>query len=234
MFIIQNYFKELKFIFIYVLISITLTTIIFYHYNYETLYIIAKPLIQSEFLPPSFNFIFTDIFEAFKMYLFLSIFMGIHVNIPFIIWNIWKFLLKGFYTYENKIFIFILIITTLLLTIINILFYHIIFPIIIDFLIQFENSNSYNPFNIQIQLKLKDYFIIYIKFTYLFNLTFILPFFTLLIKNNKWIYFKKFIYLLLLIIIALITPPDILSLLLFFLPTIIILELAHFLKKINY
>jgi len=234
MFIIQNYFKELKFSFIYILISITLTTIIFYHYNYETLYIIAKPLIKSDYLPSSFNFIFTDIFEAFKMYLFLSIFMGVHTNIPFIIWHIWKFLIKGLYNYENKIFILFIASIILSFSIINILFYYTIFPIIIDFLIQFENSNSFNPFNIQIQLKLKDYFLIYIKFTYLFNLTFILPFITLFIKNTKWIYFKKFIYLILLIIIAIITPPDIFSLVLFFLPTIIILELAHFLKKINY
>jgi sec-independent protein translocase protein TatC len=82
MLIIQTYIKELKYLLYYILISITLTTIVIYTYNYEILYIISKPLIGLN--TQQFNFIFTNIFEAFKTYIFLSIFMGIHLNLPFI------------------------------------------------------------------------------------------------------------------------------------------------------
>lgn len=85
MLIIQTYLKECKYLLLYIIISINLTTIVVYTYNYEILYLISKPLIQRNLINQNFNFIFTDIFEAFKTYLLLSIFMGIHLNIPFLI-----------------------------------------------------------------------------------------------------------------------------------------------------
>jgi len=58
-------------------------------------------------------------------------------------------------------------------------------PIIITFLLQFENLLDFNPINIQIQLKLEEYFTIYIQLIYIFNLTFLLPFLSLFINNIK-------------------------------------------------
>jgi len=81
MFIINKYLKELKIYSIYILISITLTTILAYIYNYEAFYLISKPISNNN---NQFNFIFTNIFEAFKTYLTLSIIIGFHFNIPFI------------------------------------------------------------------------------------------------------------------------------------------------------
>jgi len=58
-------------------------------------------------------------------------------------------------------------------------------PIIITFLLQFENLLEFNPINVQIQLKLEEYFTIYIQLVYIFNLTFLIPFLSLFIKNIK-------------------------------------------------
>ena len=66
MLIIQTYIKELKYLLYYILISITLTTTVIYAYNYEILYIISKPLILQNNTTENFDFIFTNIFEAFK------------------------------------------------------------------------------------------------------------------------------------------------------------------------
>lgn len=86
---IQTYTKELKYIFIYLIISITLTTIITYSYNYEILYFISKPLITEKVNTyqndTKFSFILTDLFEAFKTYIILSLISSFIMNIPFII-----------------------------------------------------------------------------------------------------------------------------------------------------
>lgn len=58
-------------------------------------------------------------------------------------------------------------------------------PTIITFLLQFENLLDFNPINIQIQLKLEEYFKIYIQLIYIFNLTFLIPFVSLFINNIK-------------------------------------------------
>jgi Sec-independent protein secretion pathway component TatC len=58
-------------------------------------------------------------------------------------------------------------------------------PTIVTFLLQFENLLDFNPINIQIQLKLEEYFKIYIQLIYIFNLTFLIPFISLLINNIK-------------------------------------------------
>lgn len=220
----------------YIILSITLTTILTYYYNYELLYLISKPLIYNNINinNSKFNFIFTDLFEAFQTYLFLSVTFSILINIPFTIWNIWKFLLKGLYSFENKIFIKSLIWIITFILVMNIIFYKIILPLILSFLIQFESIIDYNPFDLQLQLKLKEYFKIFIKFLFLYNLVLITPFILLFYKNIKWIYYKKYIYLISMIIISIITPPDIFSLILLLLPIIITLEITHIIKRINY
>ena len=79
MFIIQKYTKEIKYLFTYFLISVTVTTTITYQYNYELLYLISKPLIYNNINinTNKFNFIFTDLFEAFQTYIFLSLIFSI-------------------------------------------------------------------------------------------------------------------------------------------------------------
>jgi len=67
----------------------------------------------------------------------------------------------------------------------NIIFYKIILPLILSFLIQFESIIDYNPFDLQLQLKLKEYFKIFIKFLFLYNLVLITPFILLFYKNIK-------------------------------------------------
>jgi len=235
---IQNYTKEIKYLFVYLIISITLTTLITYTYSYEILYVISKPIIiekiDGALNNNKFSFILTDLFEAFKTYIILSIISSIILNIPFLIWNIWKFLIKGLYIYENKILVKLTLLFMFFLIIMNILFYKTLFPVIINFLTQFENTAEYNPFNLQLQLKLREYFNIFIKLILIYNCMLIFPLILVFFKNIKWIYYKKYIYLILLITLSIITPPDILSLLLLMIPSIIVLEITHLIKKMSY
>lgn len=234
MLIIQTYIKELKYLLYYILISITLTTTVIYAYNYEILYIISKPLILQNNTTENFDFIFTNIFEAFKTYILLSLFMSLIFNIPFIIWNIISFLIKGLYKTEAKQIYTILKLFTLFIIINNWIFYTVLYPIIINFLLQYENLNNFLPLNINMQLKLDEYLTIFLKLTCSYNLTLTLPWVLLFNKNTKWVYYKKYIYILTLILIAIVTPPDIFSLILFIIPIFCILEVTHLIKKIKY
>lgn len=236
MFTIQKYTKEIKYLFIYITISITLTTILTYYYNYELLYLISKPLIDSNSIKNNnkFNFIFTDLFEAFQTYLFLSITSSFIINIPYILWNIWKFMIKGLYYTENKILIKITLWLAIYIITLNCIFYKILLPIILSFLLQFETIIDYNPFDLQMQLKLKEYFKIFTKLIFLYNFILLAPFILIFYRNIKWIYYKKYIYLITMIIISIITPPDILSLLILIIPIILALEFTHIIKRIDY
>ena len=67
----------------------------------------------------------------------------------------------------------------------NFIFYKIILPIVLNFLLQFETIIDYNPFDLQLQLKLKEYFIIFIKLIFFYNLTLITPLILIFYKNTK-------------------------------------------------
>lgn len=75
--------------------------------------------------------------------------------------------LKILYFHTKLFFIFIIFI--------NLIFYKIAYPIIINFLIQYETFNNFLPLNINMQLKLNEYLTIFLKLIYSYNIILTLP-----------------------------------------------------------
>lgn len=84
-------------------------------------------------------------------------------------------MVKGMYNTELKILYFNTKLFFIFIILINLIFYKVAYPIIINFLIQYETFNSFLPLNINMQLKLNEYLTIFLKLIYSYNIILTLP-----------------------------------------------------------
>jgi hypothetical protein len=84
-------------------------------------------------------------------------------------------MVKGMYHTELKILYFNTKLFFIFIILINLIFYKVAYPIIINFLIQYETFNSFLPLNINMQLKLNEYLTIFLKLIYSYNIILTLP-----------------------------------------------------------
>lgn len=167
------------------------------------------------------------IFGQFNIYMWVSIFGGILLSFPYILYEIWQFIKPALYIKEKK-YIILFFYLNIMLFILGILFgYFILFPITIQFGYDFQISNL--PENI---FDLSDYISILLQSVFSMGIIFLMPIIIYflykiqLIEINTLKKYRKHVFLLLLIIAAAITPNDILSTLIITLPIIILYELS--------
>jgi len=168
----------------------------------------------------------------FSVHLWTSVFGGLILAFPYIIYELWKFISPALYTEEKKTgmkFIFI----TSLLFFIGILFgYYIITPLVINFLGNYQISEQ-----VQNYVDIKSY-LANVRTTVLANgLVFELPviiyFFAKMglvtadfLRRNR-----KYAVLVILLISAVITPPDVVSQIIVSIPLIVLYEISIFIAR---
>lgn len=168
------------------------------------------------------NLIFTNLTEAFYLYIYFTILIAFIFNLPILYFNIYYFILPGLYQYQvNK-----LIHLVLLFWIYFIYNANYIIQILIQFFLIFESQYISLLWTFNHFIK----FINYFNFIIIFCLFFIifLYFYNHYIYNNR-----RLFYFTLAIFIAIITPPDIISLLFIFIPLFIISEILLYYNFIN-
>ena len=210
-----------------------------YLYINQIIYIIVNYLLYNM---NSHRLIFTKITEVFYTYLKISLTFSLLICFPFIILQIWLFIIPGLYKTEKLFFNFFLIII-LFLYIISILFsYKIIIPKILNFFLLFEKGNLYFPLHFEARLKeyLNTIIFIYIYMLFCFQIpTFVIILLYLKIINLKNLINKrKYIYIFFLLLSSLIVPPEIfnqlfLSLFFCIFYEVVILLILFFIKFFN-
>ena len=223
------YFKELKTRFIFCLYALVCNVIFCFVFLEELLFIAIEPISYFK----GFNFIFTEISNAFFSYTHLIIIFSILLTLPFVLFNFFFFLSPSLYKYEYILIIYIFICSFALFVFSLIFINKIFLPIILNFFFKFELVEY--PFQIFFEGRIDTYLIFFIQIFYLFVTIFQLPLimillFVLKIINLEILFnYRKLFYFAFIIVAAIVTPPDLLSQILLIIPFFLFFELTIFL-----
>jgi len=168
----------------------------------------------------------------FSVHLWTSIYGGLILAFPYIIYELWKFISPALYPDEKKTGIKFIVITSALFFI-GILFgYFIITPLVINFLGNYQISEQVENY-----VDIKSY-LANVRTTVLANgLVFELPvliyFFAKmgLVTSDFLRRNRKYAILLILVLSAIITPPDVISQIIVSIPLIILYEISIYIAK---
>ena len=224
-----SHLEELRKRIIICIIAVALGFSVSYFFAEQIFSVLVKPL--KEELPPDSLLIFTALPEAFFAYLKLSLFSGIILASPVILWEVWCFVAPGLYDHEKR-YVYPFVTFSTLFFAAGVLFgYIVVFPISFKFLI------SYGSELIKPLPSIKEYLSFSCKMLLAFGIIFELPLFVLFLAkigiiDDKMLRSKrKFAILGVFIVAAILTPPDAVSQVLMALPLIILYEISILVAK---
>jgi sec-independent protein translocase protein TatC len=175
---ISIHWNELKVRLAYFLNSLLFSTFCFFFNGDVILYIFVKPFLIENL---SKIFIFTNVFEGFISFIFISIFCSVCATVPFFVYLIFGFYKIGLVKKEADLGIFFLKNSMLLSAVSFLLTYYYFFPLCIKTFLSFEQVSA----QLYMQPKIFDYLelnvLFFIGFLLLFNLPIIL---SILIYSN--------------------------------------------------
>ena len=190
---------------------------------------LAQPLLR--YLPESSSMIATQVASPFLTPFKLSIVMAIFIAVPFILYQIWGFIAPGLYKHEQKMFLPLLVSSSLLFYLGAAFAYYIIFPLVFQFFtsIQLEGVKQMTD--------ITDYLDFVLKMFIAFGLAFEVPVAIILLTKmgavNVETLGEKRPYVIVgsFVVGMLITPPDIISQVLLAVPVWLLFELGLFVAK---
>jgi sec-independent protein translocase protein TatC len=173
--------------------------------NWQLVYAWMKKPLESAF---DKAMIFTSLAEPFITALKISLYAGFVLALPFIMWQVWKFIAPALYENEKKMAIpFVFWGTIMFLTGVGFAYY-IVFPFGANVLINFGGIQF------EAMLKMSEYIGFFAKFMFGFGIAFELPVFAYFLAKLDLITDKTLIggfrYAIVIIFIAsaILTPPD--------------------------
>ena len=182
---------------------------------------------------PDLTLIRRDMGEEFFIHIKVSVFLGIAVAMPYIFWEIWKFIKPGLYDNERKYARGFVAVCSLLFSM-GILFgYFIIAPFAISFLSNYSVSTS----DVDSTATLSSYVSYLTMFTFPAGIVFQLPVIVYFLTKIGLVTptflktYRRHAIIILLILSAVITPPDVVSQILICIPLTILYEISIYISK---
>lgn len=181
--------------------------------------------------PPDFDFVTPNFGELFLTHLKVSFMAGLICAVPYLFWEVWRFVKPGLYENEKKMTRYAVgICSTLFL--IGVLFgYYIISPFAITFLAGYELPG------VVAQPSLSSYISYMVMLTLPVGLVFELPVavFVLarlgLVTASVMKIYRRHAYVVIIILASIITPPDVFSQILISVPLIFLYEVSISIAK---
>ncbi|HCE59593.1 MAG TPA: twin-arginine translocase subunit TatC [Wolbachia sp.] len=203
------------------------------YYFKESIYrFLLSPLIEVTKDNDDFSLIYTDLTEAFFVYLKVAIMSAFLFSSPVFIWQFYMFLAPGLYKSERAVLLPYLIATPVLFTTGATIVYYYIFPLAWKFFITFENSGKSFGIPIEFMPSVSEYLDLVIQFMFAFGTAFQIPvILTLMVRvgllttqslSNR----RRIAIVIIFIIAAILTPPDVLSQIGLAIPMLILYELS--------
>jgi sec-independent protein translocase protein TatC len=208
--------SELRDRFLYLLFSFILTFLIGYFKPFTLMYIVSRPLLLISDKSSNFNFIFTEIGEAFQVTIQSILLVSFFIWLPLLLYNIWSFLIPGCYHQERLKLNFYTISFLILFNSCIFNGYFFIIPLIWHFLLSFQIDLF--PMSLIFQAKIKNY-LEHIQFL-LLPVSFFIGLLPLIYSNliksnivkinkNNIKNIRKISIIISLLFASLISPPDI-------------------------
>jgi sec-independent protein translocase protein TatC len=168
--------------------------------------------------------------EAFLTYLKVSFLAGVFLVLPFILYQLWKFVAPGLLEHEKKYTVPFIIGSTALFYAGGVMFY-LILPLVIDFLLSFSSED------ITAQLSVGYYVSFCIRMMIAFGVVFQLPMVVIflvqleLLSSRTLIKHFRYAVVLAFIVAAVLTPPDVVSQTFMALPALLLYGVSILIAK---
>ncbi len=172
-------------------------------------------------------------YEKFSIYIKLSLFSGIILSLPFFLIQLFSFILPALKKEEKKITLSFSLLSILTFFIGIIFSYFVIFPVALNFLINFSKNDSINML-----WGFSSYFDLLIGISLSTIIFFQLPIVLLILLKLNIISIsslskaRKYIIILIAFLSALFSPPDVLSMFLIGIPLYLLFEVTFILARI--
>lgn len=169
----------------------------------------------------------TDLPSQFLAHMSMSLYIGILLASPFIIYELFKFVAPALYDQEKKYSSRIIISAYALFIVGLAVSYFLLFPISCRFLATYSVSE-----HVKTMITLDSYLSTFISLTLLMGLVFQLPILSFflarlgVINPSLMTEYRKHAFVLILIVAAIITPPDVMTLILVSFPLYILYEVS--------
>lgn len=174
----------------------------------------------------------TDLSSQFMTHITTSVYLGLLVASPYIVYELFCFVSPALYENERRYSVRVVMVIYLLFVVGILMSYYILFPISFRFLGTYSVSEVVHS-----SITLDSYFSTFISLTLLMGVVFQLPviaFFMAkmkLINSNKLIIYRRHAFIIIMIVAAVITPPDIMTLVLVSLPLYLLYEISIMIVK---
>ncbi len=171
--------------------------------------------------------------EVFFTHIKVSVFLGIVISMPYIIWEVWRFIKPGLYNNERKYARGFVAVSSFLFMLGIAFGYYIITPFAVSFLSNYTLVEG----AVTETTSLSSYVSYLTMFTFpsgiLFQLPILVYFLTKIgVITPKFLRtYRRHAYVLLLVISAVITPPDVVSQVLICIPLYILYEISILISK---
>lgn len=173
--------------------------------------------------------------EAFFTYLRVAMFFGFFLTFPWLLSELWAFIVPGLYEHERRIFTPLLFTGGFLFYFGGIFAYFGVFPFAFKFFFGFASDQ------ITAMPSLKESMTLFMRMLFAFGLAFELPMILLLLMHFGIVTAKQlkanrgYVILIVFIVAAILTPPDVVTQVMLALPMLLLFELAliiqHFLTR---
>jgi len=171
--------------------------------------------------------------EAFMANLRLSLFSGLVLSLPVILYEVSAYVFPGLTRGEKKFYLAVLFGIIVLFSSGIVFAFQVVFPYTLQFFLQFADAQ------LEPHLTISDYISFVLSFHIAFGVVFQLPLFTWalgkigLLSTGFLRRHRKIAILVMLIMASIITPPDIISQAIMLLPLIFLYELGIFMVMIS-
>lgn len=190
---------------------------------------VSEPLLK--LLPENSKLTMLRITEGFVTELKMSFYAAIFFSMPYILYQIWKFIAPGLYPHEKKYTSMFVIFASILFFIGAAFAYFIVFPFGFKFFLKYVNED------VVATLSIGWYLSFFIQFIIAFGSIFELPIFILflsklgIVTHEMLRKYRRYAIVIIFIGAAILTPPDVVSQSMMAVPLLILYEISIYIAK---
>ncbi|WP_028121436.1 twin-arginine translocase subunit TatC [Epilithonimonas tenax] len=190
---------------------------------------------DSFILPAKFSVQQKQLFQQFNVMMAVSIFSGIVLAFPYIVWEIWRFISPALMPAERKNSIFYINSVWILFMLGVMTGYFLILPFAINFGLLFKVSD-----NIVQLFDLSDYTTLFLQVTMGMGVVFLFPIAVYILTSIGVLTpqflrtYRRHAIVLIMVVAAIITPADVLSMMAAALPLVLLYEISVIMSNVIY
>ncbi|WP_096085625.1 twin-arginine translocase subunit TatC [Agaribacterium haliotis] len=221
---------ELRSCLLHALVAVLLVFLGLFSFANEIYEFIAEPL--QRFLPESTSMIATDVAAPFLTPFKLTLFASIYVAMPYILYQIWRFVGPALYKKEKAVVVPMMASSIVLFYAGTAFAYFVVFPLVFQFF------TSIGPESVAVMTDISSYLTFVTKLFFAFGIAFEIPIATILLIYAEMMSAENlgkkrpYVIVFCFVLGMLMTPPDVISQLLLAIPMWLLFEAGLFFGKL--